>query len=441
MPRCDDSTAEQPIRKSALALLALVWSVALSLGLLQYWMPPDYWPPLGANYPGVASMKAFFGIEWISSIDSLNYADRFRGLLSVSVIGYIALLALVWAQKTKRTRLLNSIASIFVIAYSITVPAGLSCDVYAYVAYARMVVLYDLNPYFNTQLEISNFNDPIAEFLQWDLPSPYGPLWSALSAALVLILQYFSLDIQVLWFKLISGIALLGIAHQTAGLAERFYPGRGGLAYLSVISCPFLLFEGPGMGHNDLVLVFLLLWGFRFFYEGRCYLGALAIGLGAAVKFIPMVILPWLIWIKWRWNSGTIWSGLLIVFLVLSPIVLAAIPFATNGVPSEGVKVLITSFENSGGGAHFKLSILTVLYCILSLRLLQTESKYLLTAWVIFALGLIIISARPVFPWYLSWPLCVALIHWHRFGIVLSLMIMGLAFRLMLGYAAAPHAT
>ena len=280
------------------AFLALSWLLVLAAALWQYGFPEDYKVRWGANPAGIAHFRALFNFN-PDKFSPLTYSRGFAGLLAFAMLAYGLMLFVAHRTSMQMTRGLLLAAWVFTLGFATIVPAGLSCDVYAYLAYARMAVVYGLNPHVHTQFELATLHDPVAEFLQWNVPSPYGPFWTQLTILLIWPVKSLSLAVQVLVLKWLAGVALLLTAQQAAHLAEKANPGKGGLTFVAIAACPLLLIEGPGNGHNDLVMVAWLVLGVRLWQERKIHSGALCIGLSAALKFIPFLLGPWLLWMRW----------------------------------------------------------------------------------------------------------------------------------------------
>ena len=70
-------------------------------------------------------------------------------------------------------------------------------------------------------------------------------------------------------------------------------PGRENLTLLAIGLNPLLLLEGPGSGHNDLLMVSFLLIGAMFYLEKKYLLAALFLGLSVGIKMVTLAVLPW----------------------------------------------------------------------------------------------------------------------------------------------------
>lgn len=421
-------------RKNAVVLLLLLsWVLSMMAGLWQYGLPDGYWPIWGVNLQGVKHFSALYRVAQEPLTPGL-YAQGFKLLMASALTAYGALLLLARRQAFQVTRPLLLLSWVFVVAFAAWVPAGLSCDVYAYVAYARMALLYDMNPYVHTQFELKALGDAIAPFLQWDVPSPYGPFWTQLTILLLWPIQSAGLAAQVLLLKGLAGAALVWLAREAARLAQQMAPGTGGVTFLSITACPLLLLEGPGSGHNDLIMMALLLTGLRWWQQGHFSRGSILLGASAAIKFIPLLALPWLLWMRWRKTERSGFAQVaLSALLMLLPLLLSGIPFALEAMPTGGLSAHTGHLQKMHRGDGVSQWMPLLAYLALSFWIVLKSPVFWSTAWVAVTLALLIFIG-PAYPWYVVWPLGLALTRWDKVGVTLSATTLLVGHALLLGY-------
>src|SRR5207248_2362619 len=120
------------------------------------------------------------------------------------------------------------------------------------------------------------------------------------------------------------------------------------------------LLEGPGSGHNDLVMLCLLLAGVALCLRGRYALGILSIGLSAGVKFITGAFVPWMYLERLPRQPGRrVLLLALTGLLAAAPIALAYLPFW------RGLATLGGLAQNSGHNAPSPLPILLLFLALL----------------------------------------------------------------------------
>ncbi|HEX6483359.1 MAG TPA: hypothetical protein VF043_31320 [Ktedonobacteraceae bacterium] len=148
------------------------------------------------------------------------------------------------------------------------IPVVTSPDLYSYIAYARIGVLYHLNPL--TTLPSAIQSDAIYSYVAWiDQPSAYGPTWAIITSGMqgifslfglnlilpmVIMLRLFGLLIHVLSTMLIWSISGHLLARK--GLAT---PAQRMRAALAFAWNPLLLFEACVNAHNDATVLFFVL--------------------------------------------------------------------------------------------------------------------------------------------------------------------------------------
>ncbi|HEX7292041.1 MAG TPA: polyprenol phosphomannose-dependent alpha 1,6 mannosyltransferase MptB [Conexibacter sp.] len=168
-------------------------------------------------------------------------------------------------------------------------PPLFSADVFGYVDYARLWVLHGLDPYVHVPADVAG--DPALPFVRWrDVSTPYGPLFTLLSAPLA------SLSVPAaLWTcKALAASLSLGCCALVWRIARlRALDPLCAALFLGLN--PLLLAYGVGGGHNDFLLLALVLAAVLQALEQRAAtagaLGALAVG----VKAPAAVVLPFLL--------------------------------------------------------------------------------------------------------------------------------------------------
>jgi alpha-1,6-mannosyltransferase len=137
-----------------------------------------------------------------------------------------------------------------------------SSDLYSYAAQAQLA-RHGLDPYTTTPadlpaVDLGKFLDNVA--WKWvDTPSPYGPLWVAVSKWVAAATGNHAL-ISVLLLRLLPFGAVLLTARLLPVLAHRFAK-RADLALWVAVANPLVLVHAVGGGHNDAVMVALIVAG------------------------------------------------------------------------------------------------------------------------------------------------------------------------------------
>ncbi len=266
----------------ALGLLAVAASVSASAWIAVgaadgvYWLElPTHGHPSWIDGPlrGLAS-----------TVGSLPPAALSVSLIILSVAYFVAL------SCAQSIRLRFALGAIVLANVAFTLgPTLVSTDVFGYIAYARELVLHGLNPYLVPPSALGH--DSILPLVFWrHATSPYGPLFSGLSAPLGLVSNPLALWV----YKALAGVASIGIAFLVAMIARRrgASPAR---AAIFVGLNPIVLFYAVSGAHNDLLAVVLILAGVWFIVGGRCATGAGVVLAGAAIKLTLGLALPFVL--------------------------------------------------------------------------------------------------------------------------------------------------
>jgi hypothetical protein len=346
-------------------------------------------------------------------------------------------------------------AMAFPFVVALIMPADLSADVYTYIGYGRLAVVHGLNPHVAPAADLVRLGDPTAPFIQWKTPSPYGPLATLMMMAAVVAAPAGSLLLPVLWFKLMTAAALLGAAVVVARIVREFDATRADAALVATALNPLLLIEGPGSGHSDILAAVFVLLAFLALLRRRPRLAALAIGTGAAVKLIPLMLLPWVAFIaagpgldetpaparprvlaRLR-RAATVGAlGILPLALLYAPFWRGARTFASMSARFHA------SHGDGPGTPPIYFWIVVALYGLGSVVLVRQRRATVAAAvgtvafvWALMTLPLLPLATAKWFPWYLTWAWTVALLRWNRAHAALFVWLLPISLALTLFYS------
>jgi hypothetical protein len=231
-PAAPDGHAAVPdprtARARSLAVLGCVLCVASILGLaaLQYFMP-RYESPMGLNFGGAVHFREVVLGGPHRPLSYATFEGRFRVLWYAAWAGYALAVGAGLAGGRLGDRAVMTLVVGLGLVLAFFCPPSLSTDSYAYVAYGRMRVIYNANPYASGPNALVDRHDPTAPFVGYlILPSVYGPVWTELSILVVAALRRWDLWWHVVAIKLIAAAALAGAA--LAGRAGHGQPGVAG---------------------------------------------------------------------------------------------------------------------------------------------------------------------------------------------------------------------
>ena len=168
-------------------------------------------------------------------------------------------------------------------------PPLLSADLFGYVTFGRLGALHGLDPY--THAAIAAPGDAAYPFVGWHHSlSPYGPLFTVLTYGLVQL----GVAGSVWALKAVAFGASLGIVAIVWKLAEaRGQDPRRAAAIVGLN--PIVLVYAVGGGHNDLLMLLLMVASVALVLGRREGAGAAGAVAAAGLKISAIVLLPFLV--------------------------------------------------------------------------------------------------------------------------------------------------
>lgn len=340
---------------------------------------------------------------------------------------------------------------IFFIIFQITLllipPIG-SADIYNYIFRAKVLTVYHENPYI---VPAGNFpNDPLADYAQagaGKIPLIYGPVWLGL-AILPTILAGKSVLFGVFLFKLLAIIFNSATCYFIFRILGRLKPNYQHFGTIIYAFNPLILFEIANNGHNDIIMMFLVILSIYFFAKNRYYLSFSALLLAVFVKYIALILLPVLILFifsnlsnkkeKFKFVISCLFITCLL--LILNYFAIGKIMFIAKG--TEAIAKIFNPFLLPPGQLLFYLFlnpnfseiqlfvksfgylIFLIFYFFILGSFFWQRKKSLVDLVNIFSLIILfylVLATSQLMPWYLVWffPLAILLKQYH--GIVIFL--------------------
>jgi hypothetical protein len=251
--------AAAAVSSAALTAMILISLIIVSLAASQ--TPRDYLSPTArpGDYPTWLAGPLAPLTSWIS-FGSATLEAVFTVGIAVMYVAYVAVL--VCAPRVRPTFALAAVVALQVIFF-LSPPLPLT-DIFNYLNYGRMEILYHLNPY-TTIPALAPHNDPIFSLSNWHgLESPYGPLLTLISMAVVplgIAGSYWVLKIALL----LTSLGSVWLVWASAGLLGRHRLG----AALFVGLNPIVLVWGLGADHSDFLMMFLVTLGMYLLIQAR----------------------------------------------------------------------------------------------------------------------------------------------------------------------------
>jgi hypothetical protein len=288
---------------------------------------PDSWQFLPARF-------LFRGVAFSSFITSLKPTAPNVGLswrqVPLLLLSFLLVFCVYLLSVWRLPRLINK-GAIGYIFFStallgllyVLFPMITSPDLYSYIAYARMGVIYHLNPL--TTLPTAIAADPVYVHLYWNTqPSAYGPTWAAISTFLQWLTLPFgrqalqpmviALRLSGLAAHLCSTLLIWSIIGQIQRRQGQSSPAKRAAATLAFAWNPLVIFEACVNAHNDAQLLLLILLAIWFLlprmHPTSSLLAAMVIlALATCLKLNVVVLVPLVLIFVWKSAQGRHPSG------------------------------------------------------------------------------------------------------------------------------------
>jgi hypothetical protein len=330
-------------------------------------------------------------------------------------------------------------------------------DIFNYVNYGRMEIVHHLNPYTTTPV-LEPHNDPSFDLSNWHhLLSPYGPLFTLITFAVVPL----GVAASFWALKLILMAASLGTIWLVWKCARLL--GREPVQAIVFVGLnPVVLVWGLGGDHNDFIMMFLVVLGFYLLLRGRetlsrdqegaAFSWAWDLAAGAAfvtaatVKASGAILLPIVLAGLLRSPRRFLWAagGMVAAGVLLAAVSVTAFGLHIPDLSTQGRLVTVMSPSNllglalgQGGETDSLRHLLSFALAasILGACVMAWRKRDSLTAagWASVAL---LLTLSWVLPWYVLWVLPMAALSRSR-----ALRATALAFGIFFVLAWAPLAS
>jgi hypothetical protein len=230
---------------------------------------------------------AAIGVDLAQPLAVVTYWQQFGALMwlalfvavSISSIGYC------WVLKSPFDRLRVTMAyGAVACLLALLMPVVFSSDVYAYAGYGDMA-LHGINPYAHARIAL---RDPLLDAMvwQWGNPPPmcvYGPAFVWLAQGIVALLLPLGAAAPLWAFRILACLALVACAPLAYAAFKPLGEKRARLAAAGIALNPMAIWA-CAEGHNDAIVLAIVLAGFALAARSRAFAGALLIALGALVK-------------------------------------------------------------------------------------------------------------------------------------------------------------
>ena len=352
-----------------------------------------------------------------------NWHDFGRGLwmlvfgclLAAAVAyGFILVRVLRDAWQTGLLRIASTCA--LTLATCLCMPVIFSSDVYAYAAYGWMDA-HGISPYAHLPLAS---NDPLitSAIWQWSNPLPvcvYGPLFVWIAKLCVIGGSWSGPSLQLLLLRMTAAVALILCGPLVYAAMHGFRREQRLLAAAGITLNPVMIWIAAE-GHNDTLVLAMVLLGFIAIRKLGYFAGAFMIAAAALVKASSIAAAAVLALYSWhdsrrfmRVVAGAACGVLLTVFIArpfeagVRTVLIPHGHYAPQFSPQYAVAQLLQSlFGDAAHPLQAGIAILVVAGGILALFGIRriARGEYDGAAWL--ALALWIMIPNP-YPWYALW--------------------------------------
>jgi hypothetical protein len=169
------------------------------------------------------------------------------------------------------------------LAFHVVAPIMLSGDVYLYAVFGRLFAFHHVNP--AVDFAVLPADDLYLRLWKDERePSPYGPVWTLISAAFAWVGGE-QVGLTVLLFRGVACLGVLGASAVLWSALRRVAPHRAAQGLVFFLWNPLVVLEAGLSGHNDAVMIALFLAGIGMHLRCRTSLAMVFFILSALVKY------------------------------------------------------------------------------------------------------------------------------------------------------------
>jgi hypothetical protein len=226
---------------------------------------------------------------------TFQYVGYFNRPLSTAL--FIFLVSIFSLLYLYSLRYISSIShrTVWIIIISLSVILFLSYnafsyDLFNYIFDAKIVTHYHANPYLHKALDYPA--DPMLSFMHWThRVYPYGPIWLALTVPLSYIGLGLFLPTFYL-FKLLMIVSYVGTAYVIGKILRLISPSTETIGVASFALNPLVIFETLISGHNDIVMMFVMVLSLYLLLKKKTVWSGIVYLLSIGTKFATIFLLP-----------------------------------------------------------------------------------------------------------------------------------------------------
>ncbi len=284
--------------------------------------------------------RIFFSADEVFAARRSQLAARHPALQSaawlVIAAAYCVLLLRIRTTHSLRLRVLLGLAGLFSVPL-LLVPNLLSGDIYSYISFGRIAAVYGANPFIDPPTTFPL--DPYFHLIGWsNVPSVYGPTWIYLSMVVTALVEATLPHVAtyVMAYKLLAfGLHLLnGVLLWR--ILTYWRPEQRSWGTALYLLNPLALTEFASNGHNDVLMITLILVAILLHLRGYWPAAVAALSLAVLTKWIALPLVGlygiMLLWQGRNWRQRVRYTlGSLAVFATLCVVLYAPYWEASGG--------------------------------------------------------------------------------------------------------------
>lgn len=436
-----------------LAVAMLTQIVYVFIWPLSYFMTQasdftyEYLVQYPAAWQRLQILLARFEALWPGQSRSLEFlVDALMQAFIGAFVLYLAAILLVRGGLPKALGVVAVVAPPLAFHATLFAMPGLyTTDIFSYVMYSHIAGAIGANPYTSIpsaypEVRIFHWIHPLWQ----NAPSIYGPAWIDLTLPLARAVARASEVDKVLAYKALVNVGhLLGVA-VLAFLVHRVRPGHALEAVVMYAWNPMIVFEIGGNGHNDAVMVAVMLLGLALYVSEARWLGIVTVAVSMLLKMTSLFLLPFyaMAWAREQ-ASWPRFFGVGTLATLTVPVVIAAFywpwwsgietvgpiinwsqgPMYNNYVPDTLAYYLARrdlSMEIGIGDPQAVLEgwrstikmvarTILVIWCLVELWRVRGALGIAGAGARVMLIFLVVVNTW-VLPWYFSWPLALAVV-------------------------------
>src|ERR1051325_3820424 len=224
----------------------------------------------------------------------LGFLRIIAGFVGTGLLYLVAIRAVRQTSSSMTWIVVISGTLLFIIVFLFMAPFD-AVDIYDNISHGRILGIYGANPFHDL---IAQFpKDPFFKYPRWTKsPSAYGPLWETLAG----ITAWFAgngIITNIFAFKILPGLFHVASIAVIVLYLRNNKPEQALTGAVLLGWNPVVLYETWGNGHNDIVMIFWVLFAALLINKKHYTLSILSLVAGVLIKFIPVVLIPAAVWL------------------------------------------------------------------------------------------------------------------------------------------------